>query len=337
MRVVTPASLSRRDQRGQDLGDGRGVGADVGLCRRDRVLGIHRNRQLQLLELGHEVVDVEDVEECRIPYFRGCELRLASTYSAVPPASCFFTNSAVVRPYTRVSKAGSDGRGRDVGHALVDERLLEDPAPAHARRADARREVEDTERLHRLDRQHVGTLRGLVGAGRLHELEIDGASPRLVDVLEHLVLVDRRRRAATLLVATRGLVRVHARHRDLIGRELVPEDDDLDRVLGDPLRGGAPVVVAFLPLLHTGRSRVNWNLNRPVAGSHFGFFWAASVSAPVASTPTLSVGFAAPAVAVPATAAVASEHVTSPTTTASASPTPTAEPPSVPPWSDESA
>ena len=99
--------------------------------------------------------------------------------------------------------------------------------------------VEHRERLHRLDRDDVGALRGFVTARRRDELDLDVAAPRLVELhLRQQVVVDR--------VHVRARRRVgHVVRLDRVGLELGfvrHHRDDRDAVLGDALPGRAAVV-----------------------------------------------------------------------------------------------
>ena len=71
-----------------------------------------------------------------------------------------------------------------------------------------RRFVEHGERLERCHLDRVGTLRGFVAAGRLHERELDRAPPRFVRVLVDLVDVLGRVFRRGDAVLSRGLVQV---------------------------------------------------------------------------------------------------------------------------------
>ena len=142
-------------------------------------------------------------------------------------------------------------RRRGVAH---DEDLrLREPAFEHAERREARRwlRVHDgRERLHRFDRHEVGTLGGLVVAGRLEELDLDVTAPRLEEphlrqqVVVERVLIGGRRGAGALLGRDRIrlLLLVVRDHRD-----------DGDLVLRHALGGRAAVVRAGLPRLDARR------------------------------------------------------------------------------------
>ena len=117
-----------------------------------------------------------------------------------------------------------------------------------------RRGVEHRERLLGDHRHGIGALRGFVGAGRLHELVLDRAPPRLPELRRDRVLVDHRIGRQPVLAGRVVLDAAVRRRAVLVGRR--DQHDHVDAVGGDALRGRAAVLVAFLERAHARWRRV---------------------------------------------------------------------------------